>query len=130
MMRTLSLERALQIYARTMAQSGGSVGVRDLGVLESALNQPFLTFSGEELYPSLAEKAATIGFSVIRGHPFVDGNKRAGYMFIEAFLAIHGFELQLDVDEHEAVILSLAAGELDRDEFTEWVRSRIVPRRT
>lgn len=74
-MRYLTLGEVLGIYRRVMEQSGGMAGIRDLGALESAVAQPRMTFSGEDLYPTLVEKAAALGFSLIQNHPFADGNK-------------------------------------------------------
>lgn len=78
-MRYLTLREVLEIYQRVMHQSGGLVGVRDLGALESAVAQPRMTFDGEELYSTIVEKAAALGFSLIQNHPFVDGNKRTAH---------------------------------------------------
>jgi death on curing protein len=75
-MRCLTLGEILKLHADLIATSGGSSGVRDLGRVQSALAQPMATFEGVELYPSLAEKAAALGFALIQGHPFIDGNKR------------------------------------------------------
>ncbi len=74
-MRYLTLNEVLQLHERILIQSGGSSGIRDVGGLESALAQPRMTFDGEELYPTIVEKAASMGFSIIQNHPFVDGNK-------------------------------------------------------
>ncbi len=88
-----------------------------------------MTFGGEDLYPTLLEKAAALGFSLIMNHPFVDGNKRIGHAALETFLLLNGMEIKAPVDEQEATILSLAAGEIDRGCFLEWLRSRSVPRK-
>ena len=124
----LELGQILDTYVRIMEQTGGGAGLRDLGTLESAIAQPRMTFGGEDLYPTIVEKASALGFSIIKNHPFVDGNKRIGYLAVEAFLMRNCFELSGVVDEQESVILRLAAGELGRDAFTEWLRSRIIPR--
>jgi len=81
-MRYLTVGEVLEIYSRVMSQSGGEVGIRDLGTLESAVAQPRMTFNGEELYPTIVEKASALGFSLIQNHPFVDGNKRTGHAVI------------------------------------------------
>lgn len=96
--------------------------------LDSALAQPRMTFSGEDLYPTIAEKAAALGFSLIRNHPFVDGNKRTGHAAMEVFLILNGYEIDASVDEQEQVILQLAAGESDRKAFIAWLRAHIVER--
>ncbi len=101
--------------------------MRDPNGLESALAQPRMTFGGEDLYPSLVEKAAALGFSLVMNHPFVDGNKRVGHAAMETFLVLNGYEIQASVDDQEEVILRLAAGELDRPTFTAWLRERLRP---
>ena len=100
-MRYLTLSEVFEIYRRIMERSGGTVGIHSLGVLESDLAQPRLTFGGEELYPTIAEKAAALGFSLIKNHPFVDGNKRTGHAAMETFLFLNGFEIDATVDEQE-----------------------------
>jgi death-on-curing protein len=77
-MRPLTLIEVLELHRRVVEQSGEALGIRDLGLLESAIAQPRMTFGGEELYPSLFEKAVALGFSIIMNHPFIDGNKRIG----------------------------------------------------
>ena len=78
-MHYLTLNQVLDLYSQIMEQSGGAVGIRNLSALESALNQPRMTFDGESLYPTIVEKASALGFSIIKNHPFVDGNKRTGH---------------------------------------------------
>src|SRR5579864_2609956 len=128
MTRYLTLEEILELHRLVLEQSGGLGGVRDLGGLESALAQPQMTFARQELYPSLAAKAAALGFSLVCNHPFVDGNKRVGHAAMETFLVLNGWELAAEVDEQEQVILQLAAGALQRDEFTTWVQSHLRQR--
>jgi death-on-curing protein len=125
-MRCLVLNEVLELYRRIIEQSGGTTGIRDLGQLESALAQPRMTFSGAELYPTIAEKAAALGFSLINNHPFADGNKRTGHAAMEIFLILNGYEIQATVAEQERTVLQIASGELTRNEFTEWLRTHIV----
>ena len=125
-MRYLNLNEVLAIYQAVMKQSGGTYGLRDAGALQSALAQPRMTFGGQELYPTITEKASALGFSLIKNHPFVDGNKRTGHAAIEVFLILNGYEIKADVDEQERVILQVAANEMDRDSFTAWLRTRVV----
>jgi death on curing protein len=101
-------------------------GLRDRGALESAVAQPQMTFGGGDLYPSLMEKAATLAFSLVKNHAFVDGNKRVGHAAMETFLVLNGYELSAGVDEQEQVVLQLAAGAIGREQFTEWVRAHLV----
>jgi death-on-curing protein len=87
-----------------------------------------MTFGGQELYPSLPDKAATLGFSLVCNHSFVDGNKRVGHAAMETFLVLNGCELAAGVDEQEQVTLRLAAGGMKREEFTAWVQSHLQQR--
>jgi death-on-curing protein len=125
-MRYLTLNEVLELYRLVMQQSGGAVGIHNLSALESALAQPHMTFGGDELHPTLVEKAAALGFSLIQNHPFIDGNKRIGHAAMEIFLVLNGYEIEATVDDQERVILQVASGELERDEFTEWLRSHIA----
>ena len=125
-MRYLTVGEVMEIYSRVMNQSGGSVGILDLGALESAVAQPRMTFNGEELYPTIVEKASALGYSLIQNHPFVDGNKRAGHAAMESFLMFNGYEISASVDEQVELVLGIASGKIDRDAFTAWVRSHIV----
>jgi death-on-curing protein len=125
-MRYLSLAEVLELYRQVMEQSKGMVGVYNLGALESVLAQPQMTFNEEELYPTLAEKAAALGFSLIQNHPFVDGNKRMGHAAMEIFLVLNGFEIEASVEEQEQVIWQIASGNLNREAFTDWLRGKMV----
>lgn len=126
-MRYLTLHEVLELYHQVMEQSGGAIGVRDLNALESALAQPRM-FGRKELYPTIVEKAAAPGFSLIRTHPFLDGNKRTGHATMETFLVLNGYEIEASVDEQEQVVLQVASGEMGREAFTEWLCTPIVPR--
>ena len=125
-MRYLMLGELLELHARIIEQSGGAAGVRDLGLAESALAQPQMSFGGTELYASLADKAAALCFSLVMNHPFVDGNKRIGHAAMETFLVLNGFEMNAPIDDSESTILRLASGELDRRTFTEWVAAHVT----
>jgi death-on-curing protein len=87
-----------------------------------------VAFGGQDLYPSLGEKAAALAFSLVCNHPFVDGNKRVGHAALETFVVLNGWELAAGVDEQEQVILRLASGTLTRDQFTAWVQSHLRQR--
>lgn len=126
MIRYLRLGEVLDLHDRIISETGGSHGLRDLGMLESALGQPKQTFGGRDLYPGLIEKAVALGFSLINNHPFVDGNKRIGHAGVEAILMLAGKELDADIDDAEAEILGVAAGERTRQEFEGWVRDHAV----
>ena len=125
-MRYLTVGEVLEIYSRVMRQSGGGVGIRDLGGLESAVAQPRMTFNGEELYLTIIEKASALGFSLIQNHPFIDGNKRAGHAAMETFLMFNGYEISASTDEQTEIVLGVASGKVDRNAFTNWLREHIV----
>ncbi len=128
-MRYLTVEEVLIVHNRVIEQTGGGAGARDQGGLESAVAQPKMTFGGEDLYPTLVEKAAELGFSLAMNHPFVDGNKRTAHAAMEVFLVLNGFEINASVDEQEAIMLDLAAGTLKRKALTEWLGRHVEPRR-
>jgi death on curing protein len=121
-MRFLTLIEVLELHRRVIEQSGGAFGIRDVGLLESAIAQPSMTFGGEDLYPGLLEKAVALGFSMIMNHPFVDGNKRTGHAVMETFLVLNGMEINASVDEQERAVLEIASGELGREAFLEWLQ--------
>lgn len=125
-MRYPTLKEALELHQRIIEQSGGSFGLRDLGALESSLAQPQMTFGGEDLYPTIIEKASALGFSLIKNHPFIDGNKRIAHAVMETFLVLNGYEIDAPVDEQEQLILQLAASALERDDFTDWLHDHVI----
>jgi death-on-curing protein len=116
----------LEIYERVMRQSGGSVGILNLGSLESAVAQPRMTFNDEELYPTIVEKASALGYSLIQNHPFVDGNKRTGHAAMETFLMLNGYEISASEDEQEEIILGIASGKINRSTFAKWLQKCII----
>ncbi len=125
MIRYLTLVEILDIHHQVTQRSGGAKGIRDLGALESAIAQPRMTFGGEDLYPTIIDKAAVLGFAIVMNHPFVDGNKRTGHAAMEIFLVLNGLEINACTDEQEAIMLALASGELERDIFTNWLQQSI-----
>ncbi|NWF60665.1 MAG: type II toxin-antitoxin system death-on-curing family toxin [Fischerella sp.] len=127
MIRFLTLIEVLELHRRVIEQSGGALGIRDVGSLESAIAQPRMTFDGKELYPGLLEKAAALGFSIIMNHPFVDGNKRTGHAAVETFLILNGMQISASVDEQEYIVLAIASGELGREAFVEWLQQHTAP---
>ena len=125
-MRYLSLVEVLELHEAVIDISGGSRGIRDIGALESAINQPRVTFNKSDLYPDVVSKAAALCFSLIMNHPFIDGNKRVGHAAMETFLILNGFEINATVNEQERIILDLAAGQMKRDAFTAWLNNHIT----
>ena len=122
----LSKHQILLIHDQLIADTGGSSGLRDEGMLDSALNSPFQTFGGEDVYPSLQQQAARRCFGLVKNHPFVDGNKRIGAHAMLVFLALNGIELQHSQTELSDVILQLAAGEIEADALLQWILSHQV----
>ncbi len=125
-MRFLALPDVMFLHKRLLEETGGGAGLRDIAGLESALAQPQMTFGGEELYPDITEKASALMFSLLLNHPFVDGNKRVGYAAAELFLWLNGYELQVNIDTAEEVVLSLAAGNVEREALTAWIQAHYV----
>jgi death-on-curing protein len=124
-MRYLTVSEVIELYRQMMETSGGTVGILSIEALESAVAQPRATFDGKELYSTVIEKTAALGFSLIMNHSFVDGNKRIGHYAMETFLVINGYQLSASVDEQESIILQLASGKLNRDAFTNWIKEHI-----
>jgi death on curing protein len=127
-MRYLSLSEVLKMHRRIIASSGGTSGIRDLGAIESALAQPRATFGGQDLYPTITEKAGSLCFSLIGNHGFLDGNKRIGHAAMEVFLYLNGYELDASTDEQEEIVLGVAAGKINRSELTAWIKRSTVTR--
>ena len=127
-MRYLTLVEVLYLHHRIIEGSTGMSGVRDLGLLESAIAQPRMTFGSQELYPMIADKAAALGFSIVANHPFVDGNKRTGHAAMETFLILNGLEIHASVDEQERVVLAVALGEMGRKGLAEWLQQHTIAR--
>ena len=116
----------LSLYQRVMEIGGGEEGIRDLGALQSALAQPRMSYGGEELYPSLAEKAGALAYSLVKNHAFVDGNKRLAHAAMEVFLVLNGYEVRAKVEEQEAVMRAVASGEMGREDFVAWIAAHMV----
>lgn len=123
----LTTDEVIHLQAAVIAQSGGLPGIKNMGMIDSGVAQPQMTFGGQELYPTLAEKAAAIGFSLACNHGFEDGNKRIGHAAMETLLVLNGHEIDAPVDEQQRVFLTLAAAAMTREEFTTWVQQHIRP---
>ena len=117
-----SKEKVLLLHQLLAEATGGSIGVRDEGMLESALEQAFSSFDGQDLYPTKEEKGARIGFSLISNHAFVDGNKRIGIYVMLAFLEMNGIRIQCTDDDLVHVGLSVADGSMGYEQLLQWVR--------
>ena len=118
----LSKDQILTLHSDLLAEYCGSNGVRDYNLLESAIETPFQSFGGDELYPTLQAKAARLGYGLIKNHCMLDGNKRIGIHAMLVFLALNGVELQYTQKELYEAVLSVADGSLDYERFLQWVR--------
>ena len=119
----LELEILLDVHAEQLALFGGSDGLRDLGLLESALARPINKFAHGET--DLASLAAAYAYGIARNHPFVDGNKRVAFASILVFLGLNGLELNAPPEDATAVILAIAAGEIEEDELARWIADNL-----
>ena len=108
-MTIFSKEQIISLHAQLIKETGGVGGLRDEGLLDSALNAPFQSFGSVEPFPSIQQKAARLGYGLIMNHPFIDGNKRIGAHVMLVFLALNGIELDYSQDELASVILSVAS---------------------
>jgi death-on-curing protein len=126
-MNYLSLEAVLAIHAAGVKAHGGTAELHDLGLVESAVAQPRMTFGGEDLYPTLADKAAALGFSLTSNHGFKDGNKRVGFTAMDTFLRLNGHRIVADIDDAEAVSLAVSDHRMPREAYAEWVRNHVQP---
>ena len=120
-MKILSKEQILEIHEHLIKETGGCLGVRDEGMLESAINNPFQTFGGTELYSSIQSKAAQLCFGLVKNHAMIDGNKRLGAHAMLIFLALNGCELSFTMKELEDVILEIASKDKSSDEILNWI---------
>ncbi len=117
----LSKEQVLKLHASLIEATGGSDGIRDEGMLDLAINNPFQSFSGKELYPSIQAKAARLCFGLVKNHAMLDGNKRLGAHAMLVFLALNGYELSYNQKELSDVILALASGDIGEKEVLHWI---------
>ena len=120
-MKTLSKRQILMLHQQLLEQTGGSSGIRDEGLLDSALSAPFQSFGNTAVYPSLQQKAARLCFGLVKNHPFVDGNKRIGAHAMLVFLAVNGVELTYTQTELSDIILQVAASEKEYPDLLDWL---------
>lgn len=121
----LTKQQVIMLHQDVIAQSGGSPEIRDEGLLDSALNAPFQTFAGMELYPTIIDKAAHLGYSLIKNHAFVDGNKRIGTHVMLIFLMLNGIDVDYEGEELTRLILGVAAGEISSEQLLAWLQAHI-----
>ena len=118
----ISIDDILILHERSIIDYGGMKGIRDPGMLESAIARPFQIFSGNELYPEAIQKAAALAESLIINHPFMDGNKRTGALTMIAFLNHAGYKLAASSDNLYQMIISISTGQLKFEEIVKWLK--------
>ena len=124
-MKVLSKRQILMLHSMLMEHSGGMKGLRDEGLLDSAIHLPLQTFGGQELYPTILEKAARLGYGLIHNHPFVDGNKRIGTHAMLVFLDINNVVVSYEDEDLIATILRVASGDMDDIGLLEWLKGHV-----
>ena len=117
----LTKEQILLLHTQLIETTGGSDGIRDLGLLESALESPFQSYSGEELYPSIQAKAARLCYGLVKNHAMIDGNKRIGCHAMLVFLALNGYEMEYTQKELSDLILDVAADRKQYEDILHWL---------
>ena len=120
-MLKLSTEQIIAMHTRLIMKTGGSDGVRDKGLLDSAVNSPFQSFGGYDVYPTIFEKAARLGFGLAQNHAFIDGNKRIAAHAVLTFLALNGIEIDCTEFELFSLFYTLAASEVTFCELVQWL---------
>lgn len=122
-MRYLTVEEVIYLHECLIERTGGSTGIRDQNLLEAATFRPQVTFGGTELYQTLFDKAAALMHSLVKNHPFVDGNKRIGISAAAMMLLLNGYELRCSQQEMVDFTLSVASGNLEISEISEWLQN-------
>ena len=124
-MKILTKEQIILLHGQLIKETGGAEGIRDEGLLDSAISNPFQSFDGKDLYPTVLEKGARLGFGLIQNHAFIDGNKRIGAHAMLVFLVLNDFDFSYTQKELTEIILSVAAGEKGCDDLLRWLQSHV-----
>lgn len=120
----ISKEQVLILHSHLISETGGSDGIRDEGLLESAIAAPFQAFGDSEAFPSILQKAARLGYGIIKNHAFIDGNKRIGVHCMLVFLALNGIELEYTQNELSDVVIGTAASGVSFEDLLQWITDR------
>lgn len=120
----------MYLYQQIVEQMGGTVGLRDEGLLESAVYRPQMSFGGQDLYPDLFSKAGALGHAIICDHPFVDGNKRVGFEAMRLMLRLNGYDLSASLERKFDFVMEIARGKLTAQGVAEWLRQHSRSYRT
>lgn len=124
----IDYQEVLEIHKVLIQELGGSQGVRDENGLKSALERPFSGFGETEFYPNPEEKAGAILESIVKNHPFIDGNKRTGYVLMRLVLMNFGKDIKASQDEKYDFVIAVASGQLDFQQITTWIKQRVTSR--
>ncbi len=122
----ISLKDVLYIHKQAISKFGGTVGVRNYDLLESAIKRPYMTFDKMELYPNIEDKASAILESIVKNHPFIDGNKRTGYILMRYLLLESGRDIQASKNEKYELVIGVAEGKISFEEIQNWIKNRII----
>ena len=125
-MKTLDKELIISIHSQLISATGGSDGIKDENMLESAINAPFQTFAGEDFFPTIYQKAARLGFGLVSNHPFIDGNKRIAAHAMLIFLDLNGIEMQYTNDELSETFLAIADNRAKYDDLLSWIIEHVI----
>ena len=118
-------ERVLTLYKIMVDKIGGAFGIKDNAMLESALEAPYQTFGGEELFPTLIEKGARLGYGLVSNHPFIDGNKRIGLLVMLTFFEVHDIKLDFTNKEIEHIIMRIADGSYKYEDLLDIIKRKL-----
>lgn len=121
----MKIEDVLSIHKTLIDRFGGSHGVRDKSLLESAIQRPYSTFDGKDLYPSTQEKASALIESILINHPFVDGNKRTGYTLFRLLILNDGLDISATEEQKYKFVIGIASGELKYDSILKWIQTHL-----
>ncbi len=122
----IHLNAVLEIHQLLIEEFGGKAGIRDLTVLESAIQRPFTGLAEQEFYPTPVEKAAAVLESIVTGHPFTDGNKRTGYVLMRLFLMENGKDIAATEEEKYQLVIAIASGQKQFQEIVDWIQAHLV----
>ena len=128
-MKYLHPKQVRYLYQQIIQQSGGTIGLRDEGLLEAAVYRPQASFGGQDLYPDLFSKAAALGHSIISNHPFVDGNKRIGFEAMRLMLRLNGYDIHASLESKFGFVMEIAKGKLAEQAIADWLKWHSRPSR-
>lgn len=121
-MKSLTKNQIILLHEKLIERTGGLTGVRDENLLEAAIAAPYQTFGGRDLFPSVIEKAARLGFGLASNHAMIDGNKRIGALAMLTVLRINGYELSFTQNELETIFLQIASSEKSYEDLLHWIK--------